>query len=93
MVAAVSISFSAIFQALGKGVYAMMTSILRQLVILLPAAYVLARIGQNIGDDKLVWLSFPIAEVVALIASVYFFRKLYRNVIRKVGEETLEPVA
>lgn len=93
MLAAVTISFSAIFQALGKGVYAMMTSILRQLVVLLPAAYVLARIGQNIGDDKLVWLSFPIAETVALIASVYFFRKLYRNVIRKVGEETLEPVA
>lgn len=93
MLAAVSISFSAIFQALGKGVYAMLTSILRQLVVLLPAAYVLARIGQSIGDDRLVWASFPIAELVALIASVYFFRKLHRNVIRQVGNGDIAPAA
>lgn len=93
MLAAVSICFSAIFQALGKGVYAMLTSILRQLVVLLPAAYVLARIGQSVGDDRLVWASFPIAELVALIASVYFFRKLHHNVISQVGNGDVSPAA
>lgn len=93
MLAAVSISFSAIFQALGKGMYAMFTSILRQLVVLLPAAYVLARIGQSMGDDKMVWFSFPIAEAVALVASVFFFRKLHREVISKVGDGNLNVAA
>ena len=93
ILAAVSISISAIFQALGKGVYAMLSSILRQLFVLLPAAYVLARIGQHIGDDRLVWASFPVAEVVALAASLLFFRKVYRDLISKVGDGGLSQTA
>ena len=84
IVAAVCISFNAVFQALGKGTYAMITSFCRQLVVLLPAAYVLARIGQNIGNDNLVWLSYPIAEIAALAATLVLYRRLYRDVISKV---------
>ena len=86
VMAAVSISFNAVFQALGKGTYAMITSICRQLVILLPAAFVLAKIGMAVGNDNLVWLSFPIAEVASLIVSCTLYRRLYKNVISKVGE-------
>ena len=87
IVAAVCISFNAVFQALGKGVYAMITSFCRQLVVLLPAAYVLARIGQSIGNDNLVWLSYPIAEVASLAATLILYRRLNRDVISKIGND------
>ena len=86
VMAAVSISFNAVFQALGKGTYAMITSICRQLVILLPAAFVLAKLGMAVGNDNLVWISFPIAEVASLIVSCTLYRRLYKNVISHVGE-------
>ena len=82
--AAVSISFNSVYQALGKGSYAMLTSICRQLVVLLPVAWVLAIIGHNIGNDNLVWISFPIAEVCSLILSLFLFRRVKRNIISKV---------
>ena len=86
--AAICIALGAVFQALGKGVYSMVVSISRQLVILLPAAYVLARIGQNIGNDNLVWISFPIAEIASLAVSLICFKRLYDTVISKVGRDT-----
>ena len=85
--AAITISFNAVFQALGKGKYAMITSICRQLVILLPVAFVLARIGFASGNDNLVWLSFPIAEIGSLLVSTLLFRKLNRNLISKVRDD------
>ena len=93
IIASICISFNSIFQALGKGMYAMFTSICRQLAVLLPVAYVLARIGQSIGNDNLVWISFPIAEIASLIASLIFFRRLYRKVISKVGDNGLAQTA
>ena len=93
IIAAICISFNAVFQALGKGTYAMITSFCRQLVVLLPVAYVLARIGQSIGNDNLVWISFPIAEIASLIASLIMFRRLKRNLISKVGDEGIPQAA
>ena len=85
IIAAMCISFNSIFQALGKGMYAMITAFCRQLVILLPVAYVLARIGLSVGNDNLVWISFPIAEVGALTVGLICFRRLYQTIISKVG--------
>ena len=93
VIAAVSISFNSIFQALGKGMYAMIISMVRQLVVLLPAAYVLARIGQSIGNDNLVWISFPIAEIAAVATGAYYFSRLHRKVISKVGDNGLSQSA
>ena len=90
---AISISFNAVFQALGKGTYAMITSICRQLLILLPAAFVLAKIGMAVGNDNLVWISFPIAEVASLIVSCTLYRRLYKNVISHVGEASAPKAA
>lgn len=87
IVAAVSISFNSVFQALGKGMYAMVVSIVRQMAVLLPVAYVLARIGMRVGNDQLVWLSFPIAEIAALIIALYYFARLNRKVISQVGDQ------
>ena len=50
----------------------------------------LARVGQRVGNDNLVWLSYPIAEVFSLAVTLILFTKLYRNVIMEVplhGEE------
>ncbi len=90
MFAGVCIVLGSIFQALGHSVYSMIVSFIRQLVVLVPCAYLLARVGQRVGNDNLVWLSYPIAEVFSLIVTLILFTKLYRNVIMEVplhGEE------
>ena len=89
-VAGVCIVLGSIFQALGHSVYSMIVSFIRQLVVLVPCAYLLARVGQRVGNDNLVWLSYPIAEVFSLAVTLILFTKLYRNVIMEVplhGEE------
>ena len=82
--AAVSIVLGAVFQALGRSVYSLLVSALRQLAALLPAAYLLARLGQRVGNSDLVWWSYPIAEVIALTASILFYRRLRRTLIDRL---------
>ena len=77
-VAAVCIALGASFQALGNGIYSTVTALCRQLVALLPAAYLLSLSG-NIDA---VWWSFPIAEVVSLIATLFFFVRIYRQKVK-----------
>ena len=77
-VAAVCIALIACFQALGNGIYATITSVCRQLVVLLPAAYLLSLTG----NVNLVWLSYPIAELASGTATVFFFIKIYRQKIK-----------
>ena len=81
-VAAVCIALIACFQALGNGIYATITSICRQLVVLLPAAYLLSLTG----NVNLVWLSYPIAELASGTATVFFFLKIYRQKIKPLFE-------
>ena len=74
-----------VFQALGKAVFSMIVSIMRQLVALIPAAYILAKIG----GLHAVWWSFPIAEVISLAVTLFFFVKIYRSIISKIPEGNL----
>ena len=76
--AAVGIALGASFQALGNGVYSAVTSLCRQLVVLLPAAYLLSLTG----DVHAVWWSFPIAEVVSMLVTLILYRRIYRQKIR-----------
>ena len=85
-IAGACIALGGSFQALGKSMYSMITSIVRQLVFLIPLAYVLARYGQTIGNDDLVWWSFPLAEIASLFVTLAFFRRLYRTLIAKIPE-------
>ena len=71
---------------MGYGTYSMIVSFIRQLVVLLPAAYILARIGMQTGNDTLVWYSFPIAEIASLITTLILFSRLYKNVIAPIPE-------
>ena len=66
-----------VFQALGHGVLSMMVSIVRQLLVLLPVAYMLAKTGRL----ELVWLAFPIAEIFAVVMCIIFTRRIIRTVI------------
>ena len=75
-----------VFQALGNGVYSMLVSIARQLLVLLPVAYLLSRMG----NINYVWLAFPIAELVSVSMTVFFLIRINRKVIRYIGEEQEE---
>ena len=81
------IALGSVFQALGYGIYSMIVSLSRQLVVLVPVAYLLARIGQSTGNHDLVWLSFPIAELASLATTLFLFRRLYKNVIAPIPDE------
>ena len=74
------------FQALGNAVYSMLVSIARQLVVLLPAAFLLSLSG----EVTYVWWAFPIAEVMSLAMTVIFLIRVNSKVIRHIGEETEE---
>ena len=69
-----------VFQALGNGVYSMIVSVARQLVVLIPAAAILAKIG---GLDA-IWWCFPIAELMSLICSAVFLYIINKKIISKV---------
>ena len=84
--AGASIALTSAFQALGKSLYSMIISIIRQLVFLVPLAYILARYGAGIGNNDLVRWSYPIAENAALTVSLLFFRHMYKTLIAKLPE-------
>lgn len=71
-----------VFQAVGNGVYSLAVSVARQLIILIPAAYILAKIG---GLD-LVWWSFPLAELMSLCVSTVFLVITWKKVISHVPD-------
>ena len=79
-IAGVCIAMGSVFQAFGKSMYSLVVSIGRQLVILIPAAWLLSRL-RNVN---LVWLAFPIAEVVSLLISLWFYRKIHREIIDRL---------
>ncbi len=79
--AAIAITFSASFQAMGKAVYSMIISFIRQFVILLPVAYALS----FTGDVNKVWLCFLIAEVFAIACSLYYMSRLNRKHLSKMN--------
>ncbi len=85
-IAGACIALSGSFQALGKSLYSMVISIVRQLVFLVPIAYVLARYGAANGNSNLVWWCFPLAELASLAVTLAFFRRLYWTLIAKIPE-------
>ena len=76
-IASICIALGACFQALGNGIYSTIVSICRQMLVLLPAAYLLSLTGQV----NAVWLSYPIAEVVSGTVTLLLFRRIYRQKI------------
>lgn len=71
-----------VFQALGNGVYSLIVSVARQLVVLLPVAFILARLG----GLHAVWWAFPIAEVMSLCMSALFMILINKKVIQNIPD-------
>ena len=72
------IVIGSVFQALGNGVYSMLVSFIRQVIVLLPVAYLLSLSG----DVNLVWWSFPIAEVASMLCSLLFLARINRKIFK-----------
>ena len=72
-----------VFQAIGNPVYSLIVSVCRQMVVLLPVAWLLSRTGRL----ELVWWSFPIAEVMSVFVTLFLFSHLRNKVIRPLDEE------
>ena len=78
--AGICVVSGSVFQALGNGVYSMFVSVARQLLILIPVAWLLSLTGRL----ELVWLAFPIAELASIGTSAFFLRRIYQRVIAKM---------
>ena len=81
-IAAIGISLSTSFQALGNGIYSTIVSLCRQLVALLPAAFLLSLTG----SVHMVWWAFPIAEVVSSLVTLFLFARIYKQKIKPLKE-------
>ena len=82
LLAGMSIILSSSFQALGNGMFSLIVSICRQLVVLLPAAWLLSKTG----NVNMVWWSFVIAEVVSVLMSFAFAARLNQKIIAPMYE-------
>ncbi len=92
-IAAICITNSTVFQAVGKGAYCMIISFTRQLFVLVPVAWLIARLTR---DMTAVWWSFPISEAVSFALSLIFMVNVYRTYIKPLGESeplSIEPTA
>ena len=82
MAAGYGIACSSMFQALGHGMMSLYMSVVRQLVVLLPVAFILSKIG----GLRYVWYAFPIAEVSSLVLATVFLTKVYKKKILPLKE-------
>ncbi|MBE6677394.1 MAG: MATE family efflux transporter [Ruminococcaceae bacterium] len=81
-IASFCIVIGSVFQALGKGINSMIVSAARQLVVLVPAAYLLSLTGKI----SAVWWSFPIAEMMSITVSLVLFASLYKKLIKNIPD-------
>ena len=73
--AGIAITCSSVFQATGHGMYSLINSLIRQLIVLLPVAFVLSLFG----NVNLVWWSFPISEAFSFVVSIILINKLFKK--------------
>ncbi|MBQ8571929.1 MAG: MATE family efflux transporter [Ruminococcus sp.] len=78
--ASVGVVFTALFQSVGKGVRSLLMSLLRQVILILPLAFIFSRVSVN-----LIWAAFPIAEYVAMVVAVIFFVQLNKKDFSRLG--------
>lgn len=81
--AAAGIVLGTMFQSLGQAIFSAIISLCRQLIVLLPCAYILAKVG-GLG---MIWFCFPIAETASLVLTLIFFTKIYREVVLQVPDQ------
>ena len=72
-----------VYQAFGNGLLSLIISVLRQLVVLLPVAYLLSLLG----NVNLIWWSYPIAEMISLVLSIVFLKYIYDKKIQSMEDK------
>lgn len=77
-----SIVVSSAFQALGNGVYSLIVSVIRQLVCILPLAYLFAKF---IGLKE-IWLAFPASEILSFLITIYLYKRINQKIIRHLND-------
>lgn len=82
VMAGVCIALGSVFQALGKGTYSLIVSVARQLIVLIPVAFLLSLSGKL----SLIWLCFPIAEIASLTVTLIMYRRINRKIISQLPE-------
>ncbi len=80
--ASVGVIMTALFQSVGKGVRSLLMSVLRQLILILPIAFVFSKIS-----IELMWFAFPIAEIGCTVISLVFFQNLNKNEFSKLSKD------
>ncbi len=80
--AAIAIIIGTLFQATGHGIYSMIISIMRQLVVIVPLAFILSKVYGLMG----IWYAYPAAEIVSLTLSLILLRKLYKSEIEHLED-------
>ena len=83
LMAGVNVVAMSVYQAIGNPLHSLLSSVCRQLLVLLPAAWLLSRTGRL----ELVWLAFPIAEAAALAMSVVFLRRTLHTAERRMADD------
>ena len=83
LIAGVNVVAMSVYQAIGNPLHSLLCSVMRQLVVLLPAAWLLAQTGRL----ELVWLAFPIAELAALAMSAVLLRKTLFVAERRMADD------
>lgn len=86
LLAGFTVVTSAFFQALGHGMLSMWMSLIRQLVALIPLAWLFAQTGQL----DLVWWSFPLAEIIVVALSLFFLRHIIQTQIKPLEEKSIK---
>lgn len=80
--AGINIALQGVFQALNKGMESLIVSLSRQLVFVLPVAWAFARIvSKSQADSWMIWLTFPIAEIVTLIISYLLMKRVHKKLL------------
>lgn len=80
--AAFAISFSSVFQAFGKAIWSMIISFARQVIVFIPVAYLFSKTG----NLNLIWLCFPIAEVMSVSLALIYMGKLNKTVLKPLAK-------
>jgi Na+-driven multidrug efflux pump len=83
-IAGICIALGSVFQAFSESIYSLVVSVGRQLVVLIPVAWLLAQTG----NVNAVWWAFPIAEIASLMLSTVFFKKVHKKKVAILEEST-----
>ena len=80
--AGLNIAYQGIFQALDSGIESLVISVMRQLVFVLPVAYIFSLFaGEKLENSWLIWLTFPIAEGISAVTAFFLMRRIRKNKI------------